>query len=176
MGVAKLILILLVFVPAVFSQKEETITVKVYFHPDKLDPEWMDCNKVQAVTRTIPRTAAVATAALEELFKGPTPEEKKEYTGFGSPDTTGILKNVNVKNGVAYVNFTDRLFEQMGTASTSCGGGFFSMIEATLKQFPTIKKVVYAVEGNTNDFYEWAQVGECPFSKKLCSASNFRYN
>jgi hypothetical protein len=41
-------------------------------------------------------------------------------------------------------------------------------------QFPTIKKVVYAIEGSTNDFYDWQQVGECPHGKKLCARSNFR--
>jgi hypothetical protein len=77
-----------------------------------------------------------------------------------------------VNSGGAYVNFTKRVYEQMGNATSSCGGGFFSMIEATLKQFPTIKKVYYAIEGNTNDFYNWVQVGECPHGRH-CKASNF---
>ncbi len=61
----------------------------------------------------------------------------------------------------------------MGNATTSCGGGFFSMVDATLMQFPTIKRVYYAVEGNTNDFYEWVQIGECPYGKKICASTNF---
>lgn len=157
----------------VLGQKPATMDIKVYFHPDKTDPEWDDCQKVAPVNRTIAKTTAVATAALEELLKGPTPEEGKSYSGFKPPETNGILKSVKVKNGAAFVNFNKVLYDQMGTAATSCGGGFFSMVEATLMQFPTIKKVYYAVEGNTNDFYEWAQVGECPYSKKICSASNF---
>jgi len=169
-----LFLLFSILAPAVFAQKAETITIKMYFHPDKLDPEWDDCNKVQAVTRTIPKTASVATAALLELFKGPTPEEAKEYSGTGPPETDGILKSVNVKDRTAFVNFTKRVFEQMGNATTSCGGGFFAMTDATLMQFPTIKKVVYAVEGSTNDFYEWVQVGECPYGKKQCARSNFK--
>ena len=156
-----------------YGQRAETMTIKVYFHPDKLDPDVMDCQKVAPVSRTIPRTPAVAAAALLELFKGPTEAEKKEYSGFGPPETNGILKNVNVKNGAAYVNFTKAVYEQMGSATSSCGGGFFSMVEATLMQFPTIRKVYYAVEGNTNDFYEWVQVGECPHGRH-CRASNFR--
>lgn len=170
-----LFLITLFVLPsAVLGQKSTTTTVKVFFHPDKLDPEWDDCTKVKAVTRTIPKTASVATAALNELLKGPTAEEAKEYSGFGPPETIGILKSVNVKNRTAYVNFTKRAFEQMGNATTSCGGGFFSMADATLLQFPTIKKVVYAVEGNTNDFYEWVQVGECPHGKIHCAKTNFK--
>jgi hypothetical protein len=46
------------------------------------------------------------------------------------------------------------------------------MVDATLMQFPTIKKVYYAVEGDTNGFYEWVQVGACPYGKKICAASN----
>lgn len=159
---------------AAVAQKAETMTVKVYFHPDKLDPEWMDCSKVHPITRTIPKTAAVATAALQELLKGPILEEAKEFSGFGPPETDGILKSVNVTNGAAYVNFTKRALEQMGNATSSCGGGFFAMTDATLMQFPTIKKVVYAVEGNTNDFYEWVQVGECPHGRKHCARGNFK--
>ena len=155
------------------AQKAETMTIKVYFHPDKLDSEWGDCKKVAPVTRTIPKTKAVATAALQELLKGPTPEESKEFSGFKPPETDGILKSVKVKNGAAFVNFTKAVYQQMGNATSSCGGGFFSMVDATLMQFPTVKKVYYAIEGNTNDFYEWVQVGECPYSKKICDPRNF---
>jgi spore germination protein GerM len=158
-------------VPSV-AQTSQTMTIKIYFHPDKLDPDIMDCQKIAPTTRTIPKTASVATAALQELFKGPSEEERKSFSGFGPPETNGILKRVKVKNGAAYVNFNKVFLEQMGNASSSCGGGFFLMIEGTLKQFPTIKNVYYAVEGNTNDFYEWAQVGECPHGRH-CRASNF---
>ncbi len=173
-NVTGLILLFTLFLPIVVGQKAETTTVKVFFHPDKVDPQWEDCKKVLPVSRTIPKTASVATAALKELLKGPTPEEAKDFSGFGPPETNGILKSVNLKNGTAYVNFTKLAFRQMGNATSSCGGGFFAMTDATLMQFPTINKVVYAVEGSTNDFYEWVQVGECPYSKKDCARSNFK--
>lgn len=167
-----LLIMLVAFAGVVCGQKNDTMTIKVYFHPDKLDPEVLDCQKVAPVTRTIPKTAAVATASLEELFKGPTEAEAKEYSGFGPPETVGILKSVKVKNRAAYVNFTKRLLTQMGNATSSCGSGFFSTIEATLKQFPAIRNVYYAVEGNANEFYEFVQVGECPHGRH-CRASNF---
>ncbi|CAN5237700.1 hypothetical protein BH20ACI2_BH20ACI2_00790 [soil metagenome] len=47
------------------------------------------------------------------------------------------------------------------------------MIENTLIQFPSIKKVYYAVEGNTKDFYESVQVGGCAYGKH-CAKSNFK--
>lgn len=157
-----------------FGQKASTMTIKVFFHNEKLNPEMLDCNKAFPTNRTIPKTTATARAALDELFKGVTEEEKaKGFWSFDRESTTGIVKSLNVKNKAAYLNFTKRAFETLGNATTSCGGGFFAMVEKTLTQFPTIKKVYYAVEGNSNDFYEWAQVGECPYGKH-CAKSNFK--
>jgi hypothetical protein len=93
--------ILLTFAGAAMAQKTQTMTIKVFFHNDKIDREWNDCKKVYPVTRTIPKTAAVATAALEELLRGPTAEEAKNFSGFAPPETNGILKSVKVKNGAA---------------------------------------------------------------------------
>lgn len=169
-------MMLLVMSVAAFGQtKPQTMTIKIFLSNEKLNPNIDDCNKVFPVNRTIPKTTATAKAALVELFKGaPKDEETKGYSGMPTAETNGILKSINVKNGAAYVNFTKLLFDQMGTATTSCGSGqYFGAIEETLKQFPTIKKVYYAVEGNTNDFYEWAQVGDCPHGKH-CAKANFR--
>jgi spore germination protein GerM len=175
-GSAFLALVLALFsVVAAAGQSERMMKIKVYFHSEKDNPNMEDCTKAFPVSRTIPYTTAPATAALKQLFAGTTKaEEERGFSGFPPSDTEGILKNLNVKGGVAFVNFTERLFTQMGTASTSCGGAFFPMVEKTLTQFPTIKRVIYAVDGNTNDFYEWAQVGECPHGKRLCARSNFR--
>ena len=160
---------------SVLAQKAEMMTIKLYFHKEKLNPGMEDCNKVFPVTRRIPKTTAVATATLQELLKGTTKEEEaKKFSSFSPEETAGIFKSVSVKNRAAYVNFTKRVYLQMGNATTSCGGGFFAMVEETLYQFPTIKKVYYAIEGNSNDFYDWVQVGDCPYSKKHCASSNFK--
>lgn len=170
-----LALVMLISSGAAFAQSAKTTTIKVYFSNEKLNPNIIDCNKVFPVTRKIPKTTAIAKAALEELFKGVTKEEEaKGYGSIPASESNGVLKSINVKNGAAYVNFTKLILEQMGNATTSCGGGqYFGMIEKTLTQFPTIKKVYYAVEGDTNEFYEWVQVGECPYGKH-CSKSNFK--
>jgi spore germination protein GerM len=158
------------------AQHGREMTIKVYFHNEKLNSNMEDCSKVFPVTRKIPKTSSVATAALNELFRGTTPEEEaKQFSAFPAADTNGILKTVTVKNRVAFVNFNSRVLTQMGNATTSCGGAaFFGQVEKTLTQFPTIKRVIYAVEGNTDEFYEWVQVGECPYGKKLCGETNFR--
>ena len=58
------------------------MTIKLYFLNEKTNPNLEDCRNVEPVTRTIPKTKAVAHAALEELFKGVTPDEAK--SGFVS--------------------------------------------------------------------------------------------
>jgi spore germination protein GerM len=159
---------------AACGQRSESISIRVYFLNTTHDPNLEDCNDVKPTPRTIPRTQAVARAALDELFKGVTPEEEaKGFVSFDPEETSGILKSINIKNGYAYINFNEIVYEQLGAATTSCGGGFFSSIEATLKQFPTIKKVFYAIEGSPADFYEWVQVGECPKELKNCDNRNF---
>jgi spore germination protein GerM len=161
------------FLPSI--AQTPTTTIKVYFHNERLNPNQEDCRKVFPTDRKVPKTKSVATAALLELFKGVTDEEKAaQFWSWPAEHTRGILKSVNVKNGAAYVNFTKAMYPQMGNATSSCGGGFFPSVEKTLKQFPTIKKVFYAIDGSPKEFYEWAQVGDCPRELKNCDARNFR--
>jgi spore germination protein GerM len=169
------IAVVAMFAASALAQTSGTKTIKLYFLNIKDDPNLEDCRAVKPTLRTIPNTPAIARAALDELFKGVTPaEEAKGFTGLGPEETAGALKSINIKNGAAYVNFSKIVIEKLGTATTSCGSGFFSSIEATLKQFSTIRKVYYAIEGNSNDFYGWVQVGECPNGRKHCAASNFK--
>ena len=167
-------LFLLALTAVSFGQKANTMTIKLYFLNAKTNPNLEDCRKVEPVTRTIPKTKTVARAALVELFKGVTPDEaKRGFVSFSPEETNGIFKSIKIKNKTAYLNFNKVVYEQMGSATTSCGGGFFSSIEKTLFQFPTIKKVFYAIEGNPADFYDWVQVGECPAELKNCSGKDF---
>lgn len=170
--------ILLLLASAAFvlpGSAQQTMTIKVYFHNEKFNPNQQDCTKVFPTTREIPKTKAVARAALDELLKGVTPEEERQqFISYPAEDTKDVIKSLNVKGGVAFVNFKKVVFEKLGNTTSSCGGGFYSTIESTLKQFRTVKRVVYAVEGSTADFYDWVQVGECPFSKSLCAPGNFK--
>ena len=169
------ILVLLFVVPLGFAQSNQTMAIKLYFPNTKLDRG--DCvAKVFPVTRTIPKTTGVAKATLEQLFAGPTGEEKAKgfYSDF-SDDTKSFFLSVNVKNRAAYVNLSDpSLTPVTGNFTTSCGGSnFFGQVETTLKQFPSIKKVFFAIKGDPSLFYDWMQIGECPRELKNCDASNF---
>ena len=166
------VVVLMIFSVSACSQD---VKVKVYFSNSVKDPDMHDCSVSFPVERTVPKTDSLETTALNELFKGVTKEEEK--LGFGSwpaKDTKGILKSVNLKNRIAYVNFNQVIYEQMGNATSSCGSGYFAHIEQTLKQFDTVDKVFFAIEGNPLDFYDWIQVGECPEGLEDCDGTNFK--
>ncbi|HKP35701.1 MAG TPA: GerMN domain-containing protein [Pyrinomonadaceae bacterium] len=175
MKIFALIGLFLVTVPFAFGQTPATRTVKLYFPNRNVDGA--ECGvKVFPVTRTIPGTAGVARATLQQLFAGPNAEEKAKgfYSDF-SEETKSFFLSVNVKNKIAYVNLSDpTLTPSMGNFTTSCGGSnFFGQVEKTLKQFPSIKTVVFAINGDPSLFYDWMQIGECPKELKNCDASNF---
>ena len=167
------LLMLLLFVAPVACG--QTMTIKLFFPNTRLSK--VDCGaKVFPVTRTIPKTTAVARAALEQLFAGPASDEKAKgfYSDF-STDTRSFFSSVNVKGKAAYVNLGDPTATPIvGNFTTSCGGSnFFGQVESTLKQFPSIKKVFFAIKGDPSLFYDWMQIGECPRELKNCDASNF---
>jgi spore germination protein GerM len=139
----KIILLLLLF--GAFSDinaQQQTMKIKLYFPNSKFDKP--DCSvPVHPITRTIAKTNAVAKAALEQLFTGPTSDEKARgfYSDF-SEDTKSLLISVNIRNRNAYVNLRDLTgTTSIGNFTTSCGGSnFFGQVENTLKQFSTIEK------------------------------------
>ena len=155
----------------------DTMTIKVFYGNEKRNPNSDPCGLAFPVNRVIPKTQAVAKAALEQLFAGPTEKEKSEgYHSWFSPETKSILKSIVIKKRVAYVNFKADAFAVLpGGVSTSCGSSdFIGQMEKTLLQFPTIKKVFYAIDGKPADFYEHLQ-GECPEELGTnCDGSNFQ--
>lgn len=145
----------------------ETQTVQVFF--SSTDPDANLCQDVVPVTREVPVTAAVATAALNELFRGPSPQEERDLKidSVFTPETAGLLRSVRIDDGTAYVDL--RHFDSLasptiplGIYGTSCGSGaFHSQMRATLTQFPTVREVRYAFDGDPRAFVEWMQ-GGCP--------------
>ena len=98
------------------STTEETTKLRVYFLLD---------GKVQPVAREVPKTVAVARAALDELADGPTASEGD--LGLTSDAATPITTIV-IENGVARVD---------GDVS----GAGLAQVVYTLTQFPTVKQV-----------------------------------
>jgi len=148
-----------------FAQNGATMKIKLFFPKDDTNGEV----ELVAVERSIPKTARVADAAVRELLKGVGESEKKmgltstyevkdivtgreECTGSKMKPLGAYLIGVTIKKGTAIVNFRSGGACYLDTAITAAD---FVMkpIEATLKQFPTIKGVDYAINGKV--ITEW---------------------
>ncbi len=129
---------------------EETMRVKIYFNNNQWDPE-ASCNKVFPVEREIPKTEAVARAALEELLKGPT--EKEEAEKYITSINPGVkIQSLTIENGTLKVDFDSQLEFQVGG---SCRvSAIRSQIIETLKQFPTVKDVIISIDGRIEDILQ----------------------
>lgn len=128
----------------------ELVKVKAYFNNSKMDPE-VSCNKVFPVERQVPKTQALARAALEELLKGPINLE--EDAGFATSINSGVkIQKLTIESGVAKVDFDDQLEFQVGG---SCKvSAIRAQITETLKQFSTVKDVVISINGRTEDILQ----------------------
>lgn len=110
-----------------------------------------DCKKVFVTERKITKTTAVARAALLELFKGPTEEEKEE--GYFTAIAPGVeIKGLVIENGIARADFNEAL--EAGADSACEYLTVREQIVRTLKQFPTIKDVVISINGKTEGILE----------------------
>ena len=125
---------------------KEMVTIKVYFSNSKKDPQTLECDKVYPVERKVPKTQTLARMALEELLKGPTQREKER--GYFTNINPGVkIQSLMIKDGVVKVDFNKRLEYQVGG---SCRvRAIRAQIIATLRQFPTVKKVIISVNGKT---------------------------
>lgn len=128
----------------------DNIIVKTYFNNSNMDPEF-SCNKVFPVEREIPKTQATARAAIEELLKGPTDEEKSQ--GFFTTINTGVkIQHLTIENGTAKIDFDEQLEFQVGG---SCRvSAIRAEIIQTLKQFSTIKEVIISINNRTEDILQ----------------------
>jgi Sporulation and spore germination len=135
------------------------MTVRVLFHEQAPAPE-SDPRRVVPVSRTVPRSPKVATAALNELLRGPTARERAAgYWSFFSDDTARMLRGARVTGGTGFADFRD--FRRLLPNATSSYGStaLLAELDATLKQFPTIKGTLYAFNGDVAAFYTWLQLG-----------------
>lgn len=131
----------------------------VYFGNDQMNPNG-ECNSVYPVARAVYRAGKSPLVLLRQLFAGPTPEEMAQgYTSFFSDATKDSVRGVALRNGTAYVNLAD-IREVIPNASSSCGSAsLLAQIEETLMQLPGINRVIIAIEGDTQTFYDWIQIG-----------------
>jgi len=129
----------------------ETTSINIYFGNSRLDPEVMDCTKVFAVKRTIPKTERIGQAALVELLKGPTEEEKTQ--GYFTSINSGVaVQSLTIENGTAKADFNEQL--EYATGGSCRVAAISSQIQQTLKQFPTVSNVIISIDGRTEDILQ----------------------
>lgn len=127
------------------------MTVKVFFSNNKIDRDMMNCEKTYPAERIIPKTEAVARAALEQLLSGPTDKEKQD--GFLTSINEGVkIQKLTIEDGVAKVDFNKQIEYQVGGSCRT--SAIISQIRETLLQFSTVKSVVISVDGRTEDILQ----------------------
>lgn len=132
-----------------------TAPVRVFFPRGNVRS---DCSRVQSRQRRV-RAPAVLRGALTELLRGPTAGERRQgYGGWFSGRTAGRLNSVRLSGGLARVDFRD--FRRIiPNASTSCGSAMLlAQLDRTVRQFPTVHRVVYSFDGSITRFYAWLQL------------------
>jgi len=139
-------------IPVVFSELEQNMIVKAYFVNDLLDGDFnTTCQNVYPLEREVPKIKAVARAALEELLKGLTEEEK--MSGFSTAINENVkIQKLYIEDNIAYVDFDKQLEYELGG---SCRVALINhQIIKTLEQFPTVNSVRISVNGRTEDILQ----------------------
>lgn len=116
-----------------------------------------DCSATVAVERRVDGPG-VLEATLEALLAGPTAAEVDAgLTGFPT-DRARLLDSVAIANGTARVDFDGALASTIPNASTSCGStSLLAQLDRTVRQFPTVGRVIYSLDGDIDAFYAWLQ-------------------
>ena len=143
-------------VPVVFKEvteeTKEKMVVKISLSDSRFVNEpYFDCSKTIALEREVPKTQAVASAALEALLRGATKEEINQ--GFVSNINFGVrIQSLTIKDGLAKVDFDEQLEFQVGG---SCRvAAIRAQITETLKQFSTVNSVIISIDGRTEDILQ----------------------
>jgi hypothetical protein len=123
--------------------------LKVFF--GKQGVSEMDCRTMAAIDRIVARTPVPARAALELLLQGPTRGEVED--GYYTTLNPGIkIQKLTIENATARADFDETLDKNMGGSCRVTA--IRSQITQTLKQFPTIKNVIIAISGRTEDILQ----------------------
>jgi len=125
---------------------EEYMTIKVFMGNFEFDPDATYCDKTYPVTRMIPKTKAVANAAVTELLKGISMQEEDD--GYLTSINAGVkIQSLTIKDSTAYIDFNQALQDKVGGSCLTAR--IRSQITQTLKQFPSIKNVIISIDGNS---------------------------
>jgi hypothetical protein len=119
----------------------ETTTIRVYFFLDSLTHQ----PGLAPILYEIPKTQAVATAAMGFLLDGPSDMEDPTRPALITtiPDGTRLL-GITIDDGIATVDLS-REFESGGGSASVFGR--LAQVVYTLTQFPTVDAVTFKLDG-----------------------------
>ena len=119
--------------PATANQALSHVTV-YYATPDAM--------YLVAEKHTITKTDAPAKAAVELLFAEPADKQLARVLPAAAK-----LRNLTVKDHVAYADFSDKLIKNNGSGGSAAERLIVGAIVNTLTEFPEIHKVQILIEG-----------------------------
>ncbi len=126
------------------EEKEDKVEFDLYFYIIEDGEE-----KLSSVSREIPVPQDKKEAALYELLKGPTEEEKEEGYSTAIDEGTKLL-SFHIEEGTGYADFSEEL-DASGSATVIM---IREQIEKTLLQFDMVDDVVISIEGETEDILQ----------------------
>lgn len=153
------------------TNEEDEMEVIVYFSDKQAIQEGSDCDVVYGVSRTIPFTfdlEAEIEVTLQELFKGPSPQEEEDrFTSFFSQETADLLNDFRLVDNTAYIDLNNAPQKLAGQNASCAGQALLSQIEETVKHNRQATQVVISTNGDAQAFYEWLQLS-CDESNNFC--------
>ena len=120
--------------------------VKVYFYHEP--GEYID---LAPVTRSVSATTP-ARPAIEALLKGPTAEEKRKGIESLASARDFRIGSLSIRGGTARVNFVSKR-SWAGWPGDLAPVRFKTAVELTLKQFPSVQRVIVSLNGDAK-FYD----------------------
>ena len=125
------------------STSTETDTTTAPAETTALRVYWLHDGKVWPAAREVESTEAVATAALQELFAGPSSAEQQDLALSTAVPEGVELDSLDIENGVAAVHLSDELT-----------GAALAQVVYTLTQFPTVESVEIQEQTYTRTDFE----------------------
>lgn len=126
----------------------DTVPIKIFLGRTAIgadDP----CDTVVAVERLVSSKTAVYRAVLEELLKGPDVGEKRDGLSTAIPAGVAVRSVAADAEGIVTADFSEQL--DKGVAGSCRVTAIRAQIEATLKQFPEVRDVIIAVNGDAEE-------------------------
>jgi len=123
------------------STTAETMLVRAYYVLD--GPSGVE--GLVPTLRVVPKSTGVARSAMNALLDPDAVLARYNQLSTGIPSGTKLL-GITIKNGVATVDFSSEFESGGGSASAAYRLG---QVTYTLTQFPTVRAVLFQVEGRT---------------------------